>query len=88
MRIKEGFILRTIVDTHIVVPVAERVIEFKGMITLNDVSEKVWDFLQTERSYDDILEYILSIYDIDKDTAAKDLNELLDLMENSGVLDK
>jgi len=88
MKIKEGFILRTIADTHIVVPIAERVIEFKGMMTLNEVSAKVWGFLQTDRSYDDILEYILSIFEVDRETAANDLQELLDRMESSGVLEK
>jgi len=88
MKIKDGFILRTIADTHIVVPVADRVIEFKGMITLNEVSVEVWNFLQTDKSYDDILDYMLSIYEIDRETAANDLNELLDQMENGGVLEK
>ena len=88
MKIRDGFILRTIADTHIVVPVADRVIEFKGMITLNEVSAGVWNFLQTDRSYDDVLEYILSIYEIDRETATNDLNELLDQMENGGVLEK
>ena len=88
MKIRDGFILRTIADTHIVVPVADRVIEFKGMITLNDVSVEIWNFLQIDRSYDDVLEYMLSIYEIDRETAANDLNELLDQMVNGGVLEK
>jgi len=88
MKIRDGFILRTIADTHIVVPVADRVIEFKGMITLNDVSVEIWNFLQIDRSYDDVLEYMLSIYEIDRETATNDLNELLDQMENGGVLEK
>ena len=88
MKIKEGFILRTIADTHIVVPIAERVIDFSGMITLNDVSFKIWNYLQNDRSYDDVLEYMLSVFDIDKKTASDDLNELLARMEDSGVLEK
>ena len=88
MKIKEGYILRTIADTHIVVPVAERVIDFKGMITLNDVSAMLWDFMQVDRGYDDILEHILSTYEIDRETAANDLDELLDQMESGGVLER
>jgi len=88
MKIKDGFILRTIADTHIVVPVADRVIDFKGMITLNEVSSNLWEFMQIDRSYDDVLDYMLSIYEIDRETATNDLNELLDQMENGGVLEK
>ena len=88
MKIRDGFILRTIADTNIVVPVADRVIDFKGMITLNEVSAKLWEFMQTDRSYDEVLDYMLSTYEIDRETATNDLNELLDQMENGGVLEK
>ena len=37
MKIKDGFILRTVADSCIVVPVGERSIDFSGVITLNEV---------------------------------------------------
>ena len=86
MKIKDGYLLRTIADTHIVVPVAERVIEFKGMMILNDVSANIWEFMADDREYDDILAFILSTYEVDRETAQKDLDALLKRMEESGVL--
>ncbi|MCL2252964.1 MAG: PqqD family protein [Lachnospiraceae bacterium] len=86
MKIKDGYLLRTIADTNIVVPVSERVIEFKGMITLNDVSADIWRFLETDREYDEVIDYMISEYNIDRDTASKDLKALLKHMEDSGVL--
>jgi hypothetical protein len=87
MRIKKGYLLRTIADTNIVVPVSERVIEFKGMITLNDVSANLWRFLEEEREYDEIVDFMVSEYEIDRETAGKDLDVLLAHMESSGVLE-
>jgi len=87
MKIKDGFIQRTIGDTNIIVPVAEMVIEFKGMITLNNISADIWNFLSVDKSYDEVLEHILSSYDIDRDTAKSDLDRLLNHMESSGVLE-
>jgi hypothetical protein len=86
MRIKDGYLLRTIADTNIVVPVSERVIEFKGMITLNDVSANVWRFLEKDREHDEIVDFLINEYDIDRETAEKDLDDLLAHMEVSGVL--
>ena len=88
MKIKDGYLLRTIADTHIVVPVAERVIEFKGLMTLNEVSAAIWEFMQTDREYQEILDYILSEFEVEKETAAEDLDKLLEQMEKSGVLEK
>jgi len=91
MKIKSGYLLRTVAGTHIVVPIAERVIEFKGMMTLNEVAATVWQFMKSEdRDYEyrEILEFILSEFDIDRETAEKDLKKLLEQMESSGVIEK
>ena len=88
MKIKSGFLLREIADTYIVVPIAERVIEFKGMMVLNDVSASVWSFLSDHKSYEEILTHILDTFEIDRQTAVSDLNNLIEQMEASGVLEK
>jgi hypothetical protein len=36
MKIKKDFMLREIVGTWIVVPLGERVVDFNGMVTLNE----------------------------------------------------
>ena len=87
MKIKSGYLLRTIADTHIVVPIAERVIEFKGMMVLNDVSAKMWEFMQEDKTFDEVVEHILSIFDIDEATARDDIAVMLEQMEASGVLE-
>ena len=33
---KDGYLVREIADSYVVVPVGERVIDFKGIMTLND----------------------------------------------------
>ena len=88
MKIKSGFLLRKIAGTHVVVPIGERVIEFKGMMTLNDHGLFVWDMLQNECSFDEILSSILDDYDIDEETAKADLEEFLALVRKNGALEE
>ena len=88
MKIKDGYLLRKIADTNIVVPVAERVIDFKGMILLNDVSACIWEFLSEDREYADIIDHVVSIYDVGRDTAGRDLDVFINQMETGGVLIK
>jgi hypothetical protein len=87
MKIKDNYILRLIADTHVVIPVAERVIEFKGMMVLNDISADIWEFMKEHRSRDEILEHVLDRYETDRETAEADLTALLSRMETSGVLE-
>ena len=88
MKIKDGFLLREIAETHVVVPVGERVIEFKGLMILNEQGLFVWNMLQNDHAFDEILDSILDEYDIDADTAKSDLDEFLARVRKSGALEE
>jgi len=88
MKIKEGFLLREIAGTQVVVPIGERVIEFKGMMTLNDHGLFVWNLLQNDCTFDEILNSILDEYDVDAPTAKDDLEEFLAHVRKNGALDE
>jgi hypothetical protein len=62
MRIKEGFLLREIADCYIVVPVGSRVIDFKGLMTLNNSGYFIWNQLIEENTYNNLLDSILQEY--------------------------
>lgn len=88
MKIKDGFLLREIADCHIVVPVGSRVIDFKGLMTLNNSGYFIWNQLIKECTYKLLLESMLQEYEVDMDTAKKDLDEFLDKARESGVLEE
>jgi len=88
MKIKDGFLLREIAGIYVVVPIGERVIDFKGMMTLNDVGLFVWNKMQNECTYDEILVSILEDYDIDADTAKADLDDFISRVRNNGALEE
>jgi len=88
MKIKEGFLLREIADCYIVVPVGSRVIDFKGLMILNHSGHFIWNQLIEENTYEKLLESILQEYEVDEDTAKKDLDEFLDKARESGVLEE
>jgi len=88
MKIKDGFLLREIAGTPVVVPIGERVIEFKGMMVLNDHGLFVWNLLQNECTFDDVLGSILEEYDVDEVTAKADLEDFLAHVRKNGALDE
>ena len=88
MKIKDGFLLREIAGTQVVVPIAERVIEFKGMMVLNDHGLFVWNKLQNECTFEGLLNSILDEYDVDTETAKADLEEFLAHIRKNGALDE
>ncbi|NLB79508.1 MAG: PqqD family protein [Clostridiaceae bacterium] len=87
MKIKNGYLVREIAGSYIVVPVGERVIDFKGIMTLNDTGNFIWKCLADEITYDELLTAILEEYEIDEATAKADLDEFINKARESGVLE-
>jgi len=70
-----------------VIPIGERVIDFKGIITLNELGQFIWDKLYEETSYEDLLHSILSEYDVSEESARPDLDIFLEDARRLGVLE-
>lgn len=87
MRIKEGFVLRTVVDEHMVMPTGENIAKFGGAVVLNDVSAFAFEQMKNPISREDLLALILGEFDVEETTAAKDLDELLDRFREIGLLE-
>lgn len=88
MKIKKGYLVREIAGCYIIVPVGERVIDFKGIMTLNDTGNFIWKCLSDDISYNKLLSSILDEYEIDETTAKADLDEFLKLAREGGVLEE
>lgn len=87
MKIKDGFELREIADNYVVIPVESRVVDFSSIIMLNEVSAFLWLQLLEDKSENDLLEAVLSEYDVDKETAAGDIKVFVRELSAAGVLD-
>lgn len=77
MRIKDGFVLRNVVDEYIVMPTGENIARFSGAVILNEVSAFVFEQMKKPISGEDLLAAVLSQFDTDEQTARADLEELL-----------
>ena len=74
MKIKEGFILKTVAGENIVVPIGNNV-SFNAIITLNETGTFLWRQLLEEKTSDQLLEALLNEYNVDEETAAQDIDK-------------
>ncbi|MBQ8538567.1 MAG: PqqD family protein [Ruminococcus sp.] len=88
MKIKEGFALRNFADKWIAVSINDNTHENNLFITLNNSGAFVWNLLQNEMSYDDVIKKITQKYDIDSKTAQDDFDSFLSKVRNAGILDE
>ena len=87
MKAKQGFILRNVVDEHILMPTGDMIGTFNGTVLLNDVSAFVWEKLQNPVSRDDLLKAILDEYEVERAVAATDLDALLETLKKYDVIE-
>ena len=87
MKAKSGFVLRNIVDEHVLIPTGDNINQFNGTLLLNDVSAFIWGKLQNPISREDLIAAVLDQYQVDKAQAAEDLDALLEKLRTYGVIE-
>lgn len=88
MKTKEGFILRSIAGSNIVVPVGKASTEFNGMITLNDSGAFLWKVLEKGCEIEDMVKALLSEYDVDEEQARKCSVDFAEKLKEAGCLEE
>lgn len=88
MKIADGFILKKIADSFVVVPTGNNVVDFTAMITINETGAFIWELLKNDADMDYVVSEMCKQYDIDSETALNDATEFLQVLENNKVLEK
>ncbi len=88
MKVKDGFTLRNVIGENILMPTGDNIGKFDGTVIFNDVSAFVWEKMQTPVSREDLLGAILGEFEVDKETAEKDLDALIEKFSSLGLIDE
>lgn len=86
MRVEKEFVLREIAGDYIIIPTGKTVLEFNGLVTVNEVGVLLWKMLQEEVTLEDLVQGVLAEYDIDEETARADIQEFLDKLTENNIL--
>ena len=88
MKIKDGFMLREVASQAMVVAVGEASKNFNGIIRLNSTGKFLWELMQNDISEQELVEKMISEYDVDEDTAKKDIDVYLEILRGADLLEK
>ncbi|QNU66616.1 PqqD family protein [Ruminiclostridium herbifermentans] len=88
MQIKSGFMLREIAGQSVVVPLGARVVEFNGIMTLSESGALLWRELEKNSSVDEMVEVLISEYDIDRETARRDVEKFIKSMVETSIIEQ
>lgn len=87
MRIKEGFRLREICGTFVVVPEGIELVNFNKMLSLNESAAYLWKEVEGKDFDVELLSrLLLEQYEVEEEVARKDAEALLSKWIESGVV--
>lgn len=88
MKIKEGFLVRQVGDNHVVVPVGAQAVDFRCIITLNEVGAFLWEKLGADNTVAGLVEALLAEYDVTADVATADVERFVAALREKNLLDE
>lgn len=86
MRLKPGFIIREVCDEYVIIPTGTTALEFNGLLTVNEIGVELWKLLEEEVTFNQLVEHVLDEYEVDEQTATKDVKEFVDYLMNIQVI--
>lgn len=85
MKLKEGFVLRTISEQTVVLPTGGD-LDLSMMIKLNDTGRFLWEHLEQEIEQEELVEAMLQEYDITREKASEYVEGFIEKVKENGFL--
>lgn len=85
MKLKDGFLLRTVAGQTVVLPTGDE-LDLNMMITLNDTGKFLWELLQEETDEAALAAALLKEYDVDEATAVEAVSGFVAKLNENGFL--
>lgn len=85
MKLKEGFLMRSVAGQVVVLPSGDE-LDLNMMITLNETGAFLWERLQSETDENALVAALLAEYEVDEETARKAVQAFVQKLNDNGFL--
>lgn len=88
MKLKDGFVLREIAGSFMVVPVGKRTQEVPGVIALTESGALLWKKLEEGSDEKDLVAALLDEYEVSEEQAAADVAAFVKKAADEGLFEE
>lgn len=88
MKIKEGYILKSVAGSNVVIATGVERMDFNGIMTFNDTGAEIFNLLNGTYTVEEIIEKIVKDYEIPYETAKSDVERFIEKMKNQGLIEE
>lgn len=87
MKIKDGFVLRSVMGSYVVVAVGNASKSFRGMVKLNATAADIWKCIESGFSKSEICDMLFSKYEVEREKLESDVDNIIKDLEDQGFLE-
>ena len=89
MKIKEGFVLRKVAGSFMVVPIGENAAKIGGLMSLNETAADIWRLIEKEdRSEEEIAQILSNEYDTPVEEIREAVQRFSAELQSKGIAQK
>lgn len=86
MKRNGDFLLRSVADTLVLVPIGAASSAFGGMVTLNATGAFLWETLETEQTAESLTKALTDRYDVTEEKARQDAEAFIAALLPTGAI--
>lgn len=83
MKFNDNYIIKEVLGNYILIDLSG---QMKDVIKLNDTSKTIISYIQQNLTREEIIDKMLSEYEVDKESFVSDLDELLNKLKDLNVI--
>lgn len=88
MKIKDGFVLKEIAGSYVVVPVGQNLVDFSSMITTNETGAFLWQELQNGADKEELCKKTMAEYEgVSEEEVIADIDEFISSLKENNILE-
>ena len=87
MKVREGFIKKTMGTQAVVIAIGSASKIFNGMVKLNETGELMWDKLVEGTTREELIAAILEVYEVEEELAQKDVDRFIEILKKPGIIE-
>jgi hypothetical protein len=85
MKIKDGYILKEVAGSNVIVPVSNPY--FNAVMSVNDTGALIFQKLLNDTDFNALVDAVLEEYEIDRETAEQDVKAYVNALDKAGLID-
>ena len=86
MNINSEYVMREIAGDTILIPIGDTINNFNGLVILNELAKFIWEKMPQAKDEEELLNYILDEYEVEREVAKSDLDEFLEMLKKENII--